>query len=348
MLSSKIRDFASLGITDFIYERGNYVRLTGDFKYGEILIPAGARVGYLGTADDPFPYFCVYLEKGQTLGFRNKLFRGYVSISREEKFIEDGELAQRSVIEGQSFEAGELVVFTRDGKLLRPGKIDAPGKLDAPSKLDAQPTVFPARQEREELKGDQRLGTLIYIRQFHNRDEFDAETKKRAGRYQFEILKELAARKSLHVFVESLYEDLTPENIYRKEPISEFNAIRGIFHNTIPKNPSNLQINVLAEYGAANVYAALNEKVYLHATLTKDESDTIDDEIKRGINVGENILTRREELATQNVIYFMKSNPGKTVVLIYGGEHEFVDDFKRAAFEPMVISVNFGSRSVIK
>ncbi len=191
----------------------------------------------------------------------------------------------------------------------------------------------------EELKAPPQRGHVLFIRQMHKRPSFGPAQRNKVGLYQSLILEQLEREKPQHVFIESLYKDLKAADL---DP-GEVALVRTIF----AKKPGlvdnqELRQGLLYQYGAGFIYAMLHPEVQLHRTIEKEVSDHIDAAIEHNDpDTGELILSTREELATEQVMEFMRRHPSMRVVLIYGAAHEFKDDFKGYKNHPTLTSLSF-------
>ena len=207
------------------------------------------------------------------------------------------------------------------------------------------------RVEKVELEGNPNAGEVVFIRQIHDRPGLPPDVKQLIGQYQFRILQELTDRKVKDVFAESLYEDIVPGDPRRNDPKGMIGAVKKIFPNGVPSEPNPLQLNMLTNVGACSIYAYLNPDVTLHRTYANyAEYMKIDAEIKRwstspkGMDKAMDIvLNKREELATRELMAFLKQNPGKKVALVFGVSHEFKDDLLKQASLPVLTSVKFNN-----
>lgn len=208
-----------------------------------------------------------------------------------------------------------------------------PFRIQIPSGTDARVDVEkvpPAGQAR-----------VFFIRQIHDRPELSDRQRRGVGDYQFEILKLLAAMKPREVFEEG-----------RCEAFSTFLAtyprITEAFPGgEVPEAPTGEQRGVLAEYGAALVYAHLFEFVALRPTAPSCE---VEDGL-HGLIAGAPskairdslVYDVREAFAVQEILRFLAANPREDVVLIYGGLHEFKPEFGAMESGPGLVTVNFPS-----
>lgn len=179
-----------------------------------------------------------------------------------------------------------------------------------------------------EINGDPKVGTIVNIGQFHKRPEFNNEQMAQVGEYQYKILLELLKNKPKHVFLESLYEDFSLDHPERSGDAANF--IKSVFGNgKMDVVPNNLQREIIAEDGAAFVYAYLNDDVFIHKVLTKEESDLIDKSISNSEEGwADKMFKEREKFASREVKTFLSENPGEKVYIIFGSAHSFEDDFK--------------------
>jgi len=169
---------------------------------------------------------------------------------------------------------------------------------------------------------------IHYMKQLHNRPEFNETQRMAVGRSQHKILKELYDLDAKHIFVESLYEDFMPDDPARdSKGINMASAVNLYFPEGYQNNVTQLQLDMLCELGAAKVYAYLNKDVTLHRTLDKQESDEIDKRVNEELAIGtldlEYIFDRREKLAVEQINSVIKEGEVNELVLIYGAAHEF-------------------------
>lgn len=237
-----------------------------------------------------------------------------------------------------------LALFPRQGLQILAGERSNPieGR-------DKRHEDFIARLKRDNSRADVTLendgnpdvGRIVNIQQLHDRPEFTEKQREFVAEYQFEILRFLNRQEFEHVFVESLYENLRPQD---KEGELITDAVKLAFKDGIPSKPNELQKEMLVELGAAQVYAYFRDSVFLHKTYTPEESRKIDETIEKLGHYSEEsfqlMMSRREELATREIELFLSKNRGATVALIFGAFHSFKKYFSDAD-SPALYSVDY-------
>lgn len=200
------------------------------------------------------------------------------------------------------------------------------------------------RHVEVENEGDPSVGTIHYIRQLH-KDLFSDSVDSKTAMYQYNILKELDALGYNHIFAEGNTEDTYSRGTW----VTEF--IKEDFNDGIPEKPNAEQLRNLYLYGAASVYAVINPDVVLHkaddysansravfriiaSVLSGEVIDPGDETLKRDMDID------REQAAIESLSGYLSEHPGDSVVLIYGGAHEFKDNLT-SDFNPRLYCISF-------
>lgn len=192
--------------------------------------------------------------------------------------------------------------------------------------LSTKGVISPNRIETKTvLKGNPKIGQVDYIRQAHQAEGIEGDLKKSVSYYQLEILKYLQQRKYTTMFSE---EPKIGDADYIFKASSEIkkNFEKGISYT----NLTEMQLEILYEYGADLVYSTINKNVKIMNT------QPIGNGLQRSIARTKNlrlrdriILDMRERYTARRVREYLDANPGETVALVYGAFHNFNFDFKR-------------------
>jgi hypothetical protein len=223
------------------------------------------------------------------------------------------------------------------------------------------------REIRIDLNGNQALGSILFIHDLHrgvSLEENDFEWPKTIdprklhiliGLYQAKVYELLEHLRPKHIFMEGLAEDLPPSSYDQKVKFMR-EMIEKLEQQGVDLSNKENALIILALFGAGLVYSLKHKDVFLHKTKTKAEEEQKDKILKEYIqkyktferamkepffkNFVENV---RENWVTQKVIDFLRRNPGEKVVLIYGGAHNFCDDFIRLQFTPYLASIRWSN-----
>lgn len=208
------------------------------------------------------------------------------------------------------------------------------------------PSVLPKGVEiRTEIEGDPKIGTIIYVRQLHQPPPNNPITKdelKEIAAYQYDIIDFLRERKAEHLFEEGQTEDIPPGKFLEfKLKNSLESGFEHFIQSLFRKKKEAIvaeEFELVAEQGS-NFYAVLNPKATLHKTFTPEQKE--ERERLRQTKSEEEIRDKREGWAVAQVKEFLEHNPGATIYLVYGGSHEFQDDFLKWEKPPVLVSIAF-------
>lgn len=194
--------------------------------------------------------------------------------------------------------------------------------------------------ERLEVDGDPNVGSVVFIRQIHDRPEINNELRIPIGNYQFGIMLYLMSHNATHLFMEGLTEDI-PNNP-QVEAVNIGPLANATFHHTL----TNQFYIDLTRLMAGDFYAAFYpHDVYQHRTAEPEEEEVvfsiIDSPLSSGTQAEHYTMAVRESLATTQIMRFLRDHPEETAYLIYGSAHEFTDNFASYPYPPRVISVSF-------
>jgi len=208
------------------------------------------------------------------------------------------------------------------------------------------------RKVKVELEGDPKLGTVLFIRQVHLPPNFkeDLDFLVLIGNYQLEILRLLEQLRPQHVFTEDSDYTFSPEDLHHGDyRINDFDLkrrlqMRKLFGRRIPRDPDPRLLMGTAVARAQLVYAMRHEDVYLRRAAAPEEAHLWDDCRRLGPEASDSefsevCLYRRERVMVREISEFLRKHPGERVALVYGAAHNFADDFKKAGFQPRIISV---------
>lgn len=175
----------------------------------------------------------------------------------------------------------------------------------------------------------------------------DQDTIDRVARSQFEIAHSILKDKRA-VFYESLYADLTIEDVTTGPSPTMTDAAIMIFPEGLPNDFAKLnplQREFLAKEGGAKMLLYLGKVDRLRKVYqTQEQSDAIDQKISTqskkygGISnalkakdpvILDLIFKQREAAAATEITSYLKANPGKKTTVIFGGLHDFSDEFPR-------------------
>jgi len=203
------------------------------------------------------------------------------------------------------------------------------------------------------LEGNPKVGWVYFIPQSHfqlSRRKMNAIGNLReeervqsviAGRYHYEIVKYLAAKKAKHIFDEDWAYDLKPDHQMFQENRAGFQKVF-LQGEKLLEKPEEKHISVLGFLGAAMLYAQLFDGIQLHKTWTEQERDKNIAQLKTGKGDPTFLnFTQREGFARREIMNFLKNNPGEEVYLFHGLAHDFLDDFAGLEDPPVFISVYF-------
>lgn len=194
--------------------------------------------------------------------------------------------------------------------------------------------------ERLELAGSPGAGSVVFIRQIHDRPEITNELRVPIGNYQFGIMLYLMSHNATHIFAEGLDEDI-PNNP-QVSTVDLSDLIMATSHNQL----SDQFYISLTRGSAGRLYGdCFSTDVYLHRTVEPEEERAVSAIINSfwssGTRQEHYRMAVRESLATTQVMHFLRDHPDETAYLIYGGAHEFSDNFSSYPETPRLISVDF-------
>lgn len=219
--------------------------------------------------------------------------------------------------------------------------------------LDRRPLVL---HTETELDGDPSHGTVLFFRQVHMLpEEFLPELSElqqrrimqEGARYQLEMLREMERLEVSHIFAEGMY----PENEPEMNSSIEDDAIRyarDVFISGVPTRFEDLtrdQAATLIAMGADHLYRFRHSGSHLHPADLRNFAEEMlgemhgPDGIRAPIGPEfERIDRIRENYAVREIRDYFEENPGTTVLLIYGMDHNFRDNFERLGFEGRLVS----------
>lgn len=231
--------------------------------------------------------------------------------------------------------------------------------------FDGRQVELPAGlfQIEEDLAGDPALGHVLFVRDFHAPPGFSEMTPRAQGpvwRYQWSLLGLFERLRPRHIFVEELARSggtqLVLERLAEAGPIEaslpniqELRSVASAFET----RPSPALSYFAGAVGADSLHALryVNE-VTLHRTLSPEEAlqsqrglqNSTDCLRDAGVEncsqvFEENSLRDREAWASREVIQYLRQNPGASVVLVFGGRHQFCDNFVRENFRPRMTTL---------
>jgi len=197
---------------------------------------------------------------------------------------------------------------------------------------------------RLEVNGDPAVGNIIFIRQVHDRPEFENPNYRNArlavGDYQYGILHYLAEHNATEIFGEAYASHHFANGQVNFTNISSNHLCSFPF-------PINETVRLmLTERGAESVYQNCNGDVNIHPTMNAQEAAELEPIILNPNALSDEdyhtiIMVRREAMATREIMSFLSIRPGVTIYLVYGRRHEFADNFLALANPPQVVSVDF-------
>lgn len=205
--------------------------------------------------------------------------------------------------------------------------------------------------ERLELEGNPNFGTVIFLRQTHDRPELNDRIRVAVGRFQVAMLFYLMERNAQHVFDEGSTQDMLayiPTTPWPEHQGLE-RARNLLVQRLLSGNIANSSLSLHASDGAAGVYGLLFNDVSFHRSVEPWEEDYYR-RITHNPSLPKHLrdyyrMQVRERAAARQIITFFREQPGEVVYLIYGARHEFADDFSDPFFNPRLISVTFPDHS---
>jgi len=220
------------------------------------------------------------------------------------------------------------------------------------------------KKVRLDLNGDPKLGWIVFYRDFHYDKTFDnnPEALDAILKTQWEMLKDLEARKIKHIFKEGYASD-SPEGITKKEMIQKeglldfYHKLRKLFGGQLPDHLAelgSLRSRALMEFGAYYVYSIRHEDVRIHRISTLKEIEETEkaracfietdaiclEDALQGLSLSE-WQERRNGFAYREIRRFLENHLGKEVALIFGAYHNFHDNFIAGGFKPVIESILF-------
>lgn len=205
--------------------------------------------------------------------------------------------------------------------------------------------------ERLELAGNPNFGTVVFLRQNHDRPELNDRIRVPIGRFQAAILLYLMAHNAEHVFDEGLTRDVlgfVPSNPI--PPHEGLERARNQFmQRLLAGNIADSSFALQAQDGASSIYALLFNDIQLHRTAEPWEEAyyrrIIDNHDLPAALRNHYRMRVREKAAASQVLAFLRAHPGEVAYLVYGARHEFADNFWDPFFNPRLISVTFPDHS---
>lgn len=173
--------------------------------------------------------------------------------------------------------------------------------------------------------GDPKVGTIVFIKMFHN-DYYNSHTIEANRReyetlirYQQEIYHELRRQKATHIFMEWVKKK-DVESWAWKETIDDIKKAI--------KNPKNRR-EIFANYGWGFIYLAENPSVVLHHSESDEIKYRADEFRVQFWCISEPIQDEREEYVAEQIGDFLTSHPWQKAYLIYWAWHTFKDNFDK-------------------
>jgi hypothetical protein len=188
--------------------------------------------------------------------------------------------------------------------------------------------------EKNIIKGNEKVGTVDYIRQMHKMDGIPPRLERVVAMTQNDILKYLTEKKYKTIFTEGNFPnkyDLFVNKVHQPEDKSTIE----IFSEYNPDKPTDDQLECLYELGGGGVYSILNKDTvqnlgpenpiaHTYASHAHDDDPRILS--KRHYR---NVMFSRERYVAKEVRKYLDENKGERVALIFGANHDFRFDFKR-------------------
>jgi len=210
------------------------------------------------------------------------------------------------------------------------------------------PTSNGILRTRVEMEGDPSLGTVFFLRNYHTPgfgmmrqdDRQDYQLFIIASQWKtLQLLEQLGAK---DVFYERVSKTTTGEDFLnqlrgnpRMSPVLPVIDALKVEHSDYPPYGIGL-LNV--DLGAPYTYAIRNPEVRLQPVFTPEEHK---ETLRMRVADGSQNTLDREAWATREISQFLKANPGKSVVLVFGAAHNFCDNFAQQNFKPRMVSAWF-------
>lgn len=196
--------------------------------------------------------------------------------------------------------------------------------------MAAKGIISPKHTETKTIiNGNSKVGQVDYIRQAHQHSGVEGDLKRSIAFYQLEIFKYLEQQRYQTIFTENPHID---EDGYL---LTASLDVQRYFGNGINlNNPTNEQLETLYKYGADVVYSIINKSTRLMRTQNTLllQGSMLASAVSRAMGSKMHdraTLEARERYTARLVREHLDSNPGETVALVYGANHNFGFDFKR-------------------
>jgi hypothetical protein len=194
--------------------------------------------------------------------------------------------------------------------------------------------------------GNPGQGTIFYFGQAHYTPQLDdgslcetrvQEIRNKIQESQRSILDGLLALNVKHVFDEGVCETMeTPPEEVKRLAQKVFKDYRAGSQLT------DVQAEMLTQFGASLVYACLNDGVVLHATSNKETAQNIHKYIEQGslphgFKVDrEFVFDHRENMAAGFMQKHLRNKPHQPVAFVFGTAHNCLPVLSTQAFSPLV------------
>lgn len=209
------------------------------------------------------------------------------------------------------------------------------------------------------VSGDQDLGTILFIRDYHwpqspdDQQVVGDEVKMMVFTYRLKELRTLLQLQAKHVFVENTFESWTVEQVRRqRKQLDDNGTLEGLrealFSGSLNGPPTAEQMRVLSVGPIQLLYALVaSGDVALYGTTSSDGQARNEAMVakSRRHEVSEEELTQYnavvEAEAVERVMHVIRAHPGERSALIFGASHQFRDDFVALPYSPTMLTLHF-------
>ncbi|MBP9811891.1 hypothetical protein KBC86_00805, partial [Candidatus Gracilibacteria bacterium] len=234
--------------------------------------------------------------------------------------------------------------------------------MDAPTRAPDRET---SNGMRVLVEGDPKIGEILHIGQLHQLSVtspdatimscLSPEGEKKVIKGQRQIYEYLMKLKPDAIFAEGIYELTDDEDkalfqlfaaatfiAFGKIQVPPMKEVQNIFSVFKVKNKEELQDRILYMKGGGFVAGILSEKIKGAADVAKDLAAAKDigldlttcmaafkkmESLTDPTAIPESVKKVREKVALEKIKAYLEKNPGKKVVLVYGAEHNFSEEF---------------------